>query len=93
MGCGWGGDRVEALEDAAAVRVREEVAVEVERDADRRVPHLRLQILRMSAGGDHQRGVGVTEVVDLGWRLVEGAKRRAALLLEDEAVGVLPQDE
>jgi hypothetical protein len=47
----------------------------------------------MSAGGDHQRGVGVTEVVDLGWRLVEGAKRRAALLLEDEAVGVLPQDE
>jgi hypothetical protein len=42
MGCGWGGERVEAVEDAA-VCVREEVSVEVERDAERRVPHLRLE--------------------------------------------------
>jgi hypothetical protein len=51
MGCGWGGDRVEVLQHAA-IRVREQVAVEVERDANRRLAHLRLQVLRMRSGGD-----------------------------------------
>ena len=55
MGCGWGRERVEGVENAP-VRVREEVAVEVERDADRGVAHLRLEVLRVRAGGDHQRG-------------------------------------
>ena len=63
MGRGWGGERVEALEDAA-VRIRKEMSVEIERDADRGVAHLRLEVLRVRAGGDHQRGVGVTEVVE-----------------------------
>src|SRR6266542_4025291 len=62
-GRGWGRERVEALEDAP-VRVREEVAVEVERDPNRRVAHLRLEVLRVRAGGDHQRGVGVTQVME-----------------------------
>ena len=48
--------RIEAVEDAS-VSVWEDVAVEVERDSDRRVPHLRLEVLRMGASGDHQRGV------------------------------------
>jgi hypothetical protein len=46
MGCRWGRERVECVENAA-IRVREEVAVEVERDADRR--HLRLEVLRVLA--------------------------------------------
>ena len=50
MGCGWGDQLVERVQNAP-VRVREEVAVEVERDADRRVAHLRLQVLRMRPGG------------------------------------------
>jgi hypothetical protein len=37
-----GRERVEALENAA-IRVRKEVAVEVEGDADRGVSHLRLR--------------------------------------------------
>jgi hypothetical protein len=53
---------VDSVENAA-VRVWEEVAVEVERDADRGVAHLRLEVLRVRAGGDHQRGVSVAEVV------------------------------
>jgi hypothetical protein len=63
MGCGWGRERVEALENAP-VRVRKQVAVEVERDADRGMAHLRLEVLRMGACGDHQRGVRVTQVVE-----------------------------
>jgi hypothetical protein len=63
MGCGWGRERVEVGENTA-VCVREEVAVEVQRDADRRVPHLRLEVLRVCARGDHQRGVGVAEIVE-----------------------------
>ncbi len=63
MGCGWGRERVECVENAP-VGVGEEMAVEVERDADRRVPHLRLQVLRVRAGGDHERGVGVPQVVE-----------------------------
>jgi hypothetical protein len=50
MGRGWGRERVESVENAP-IRVREEMAVEVERDADRRVPHLRLEVLRVRAGG------------------------------------------
>jgi hypothetical protein len=45
MGRGWGRECVEVVENAA-IRVREEVTVEVERDADRRVTHLRLEVLR-----------------------------------------------
>jgi hypothetical protein len=55
MGRGWGRECVEVVENAA-IRVREEVTVEVERDADRRVTHLRLEVLRVRAGGDHERG-------------------------------------
>jgi hypothetical protein len=40
--------------------------VEVERDADRGVSHLRMEILRVRAGGDHQRGIGVAKVVGRG---------------------------
>src|SRR5207247_2248621 len=63
MGCGWGREFVEGVQNAS-ICVREEVSVEVERDADRGVPHLRLEVLRVGAGGDHQRGVGVAEVVE-----------------------------
>src|SRR5882672_673203 len=38
--------------------------VEVERDADRRVSHLSLEVLRMRAGGDRERGVRVPQVVE-----------------------------
>src|SRR3954452_4056181 len=38
--------------------------VEVEGDANRRVSHLRLEVLRVRAGGDHQRGVRVAKVVE-----------------------------
>src|SRR5882672_5144913 len=54
MGCGWGRERVEGVENNA-IRVRKEVAVEIERDADRRVAHLRLEVLRVRAGGGHQQ--------------------------------------
>ena len=57
----WAGP--EALRDLRA-DVRVEVPVGVEGDADRRVPHLRLEQLRVGAGGDHQRGVRVAEVVE-----------------------------
>jgi hypothetical protein len=49
------------------------VAVQVERDADRGVAHLRLEVLRVRAGGDHQRGVGVAQVVE-----VQAVELRAA---------------
>src|SRR4051794_32638595 len=38
--------------------------VEVEGDATRRVAHLRLEVLRVRTGGHHERGVGVSEVVE-----------------------------
>jgi hypothetical protein len=63
MGRGWGRERVEAFQ-YAPVCVREQVAVDVEGDADRRVTHLRLEVLRVRAGGDHERGVGVPQVVE-----------------------------
>src|SRR6266508_3145578 len=80
MGCGWGRERVEGVENAA-VRVGKQVAVEVERDADRRVAHLRLEVLRMGAGGDHQRGVGVAQVVE-----AEAGELRAADGRAEDAV-------
>src|SRR5205814_2036891 len=52
------------LREHAPVRVREEMPVEVEGDANRRVSHLRLEVLRVRAGGDHQRGVRVAKVVE-----------------------------
>jgi hypothetical protein len=63
MGRGWGRERVEVLEDPP-VRVREEMAVQVKGDANRRVAHLRLQVLGVSAGCDHQRGVGVAQIME-----------------------------
>jgi hypothetical protein len=45
---------MEAVEDASVI-VCEEVAVVVERDSNRRMPYLRLEVLRMGSGGDHQR--------------------------------------
>ena len=38
--------------------------VEVEGDANRRVAHLRLEVLGVRTGGHHERGVGVPEVVE-----------------------------
>src|SRR5829696_8095157 len=60
----------EPVERVSNVRegIREEVAVGVERDVDRRMPELRLEELRMSAGGDHQRCIRVSEVVEAQWR-------------------------
>jgi hypothetical protein len=58
-----GGECVEALEDAS-VRIREQVAVQVEGDADRGVAHLRVEVLRVGSGGDHECGVGVAEVME-----------------------------
>ncbi|MCZ7589954.1 MAG: hypothetical protein M5U27_14070 [Gaiella sp.] len=49
------------------------MAVEVERDPDRGVAHLRLEVLRVRAGRDHQCGVGVAEVVE-----AEAGQLRAA---------------
>ena len=92
MGCGWGRERVEGVENAA-IRVREQVAVEVERDADRGVAHLRLEVLRMGAGGDHQRGVGVAEVVEAQTYLTGATDRRAedavakVVVVEHESAG------
>jgi hypothetical protein len=63
MGRGWGRELVERVQNVS-IRIREEVSVEVERHADRRVAHLRLQVLRMRAGRDHQSGVGVPQVVE-----------------------------
>ena len=40
------------------------VAVKAERDPHRRLAHLRLQLLRMCASDDDQRGVGVVEVIE-----------------------------
>ncbi|HET8742822.1 MAG TPA: hypothetical protein VFM41_09390 [Gaiella sp.] len=49
------------------------MAVQVECDADRRVAHLSLQVLRVRAAGDHQRGVGVAQIVE-----AEAGQLRAA---------------
>jgi hypothetical protein len=54
MGCGWGREHVEGVENAA-IRVREEVAVEVERDADRRVPYLGMANRRQRRKTDKER--------------------------------------
>src|SRR5581483_2228167 len=40
------------------------MAVEVERHEDRGVAHLRLEVLRARAGGHHEGGVGVAQVVE-----------------------------
>src|SRR5829696_8451069 len=56
--------------------VGKEVAVGVQRDVDRCVPELRLEELGMGAGGDHERGVGVAEVVEAKWRKLGAADRR-----------------
>jgi hypothetical protein len=58
-----GRERIEAVEDAS-VGVCEEVAIEVERDSNRRMLYLRLELLRMGSGGDHQRGVRCGAVVE-----------------------------
>jgi hypothetical protein len=60
---GCGRERIEAVEDAP-VRVREEVAVEDERDGDRRVAHVRLEILRM-------HGITLAPAYSLTMALVE----------------------
>jgi hypothetical protein len=88
MGCGWGRQLVEGVENAA-IRIREEVSVEIERDADRRVTHLRLQVLRVRAGRDHQRRVGVAKVVE-----AEAGQLRAANGRAEDAVAevVVVQD-
>jgi len=72
MGCGWADEIVESGQNAP-ICVREEVALEVERDPDRRMPHLRLQVLRARSGCHHQFGVGVAEVVE-----AEAGELRAA---------------
>src|SRR5919198_2895820 len=54
---------VESLPDVGE-RVREQVAVRVERDVDRRVAELRLEELWVRAGSDHQRGVRVAEIME-----------------------------
>ena len=46
------------------VQLREQVAVAVERDGDRRVAEPLLDGLGMSAEGDAERGAGVSQVVE-----------------------------
>jgi hypothetical protein len=68
--CTVSGRLNEAIECGADVgeRVGKEVAVCVQRDVDRCVAELRLEELGMGAGGDHEGGVGVPEVVEAEWR-------------------------
>ena len=68
-------ETVERLADVGE-RVREEMAVGVQGDVDRRVTELRLEELGMGAGRDHQRGVGVPEVVEAEG--LRGPARRTA---------------
>ncbi len=52
---------------------REEVTVEIQRDANGGVAHLCLEVLRMGTGGDHERGVGVAKVVEADARQLPAA--------------------